>query len=336
MRNVKANLSRPGILLALILLFFGTPAGFAHPMGNFSVNHYSKIRIGRGAIYIRYLIDMAEIPTFQEMRQWDMTPAASTPSASRYLDMQEQVLMGGLTLEFDGQTVALDAISRQITFADGAGGLPTMKIGLVFGAKLDADGDGHKLSYIDHNFAGRAGWKEIVVLGDGVTIADNSASGVDRSQELTNYSSDALNSPPQQLAARVSYKMPLSVPLKRASAQLNGIPSDRKVISGTNTAKQMDTRERRLRRSGRISSHGPTNTQSSLKLNLRPTLKRGTGGKHTSQPIYRTHLDAGQVEPLAAAFNRPHCRVSGRAPCHGAGARQDHRSRIPCRFARDR
>src|ERR1700719_1727343 len=120
MRNVKANLSRPGILLALILLVFGTPAGFAHPMGNFSVNHYSKITIGRGAIYIRYLIDMAEIPTFQEMRQWDMTPAASTPNASRYLDMQEQVLMGGLTLEFDGRTVALDAISRQITFANGA------------------------------------------------------------------------------------------------------------------------------------------------------------------------------------------------------------------------
>ena len=75
MRNAKANTSRPGIILALILLVLGAPAGFAHPMGNFSVNHYSKITIGQGEIDVRYLIDMAEIPTFQEMRQWDMTPA---------------------------------------------------------------------------------------------------------------------------------------------------------------------------------------------------------------------------------------------------------------------
>src|SRR5260370_42252185 len=123
MRNGKVNLSRLGIILAMILLVLGTPAGFGHPMGNFSVNHYSKITIGRDAIDIRYLIDMAEIPTFQEMKQWDMTPAAGNPSASRYLDMQEQVLKGGLTLEFDCRTVALDSISRHVTFAEGAGSL---------------------------------------------------------------------------------------------------------------------------------------------------------------------------------------------------------------------
>ena len=93
-----------------------------------------------------------------------------------------------------------------------------MKIGLVFRARLDAGGDAHKLSYIDNNFAGRAGWKEIVVLGDGVTILDSSAPGADRSKELTNYSSDALNSPPQQLSAQVSYKVSLTVPEKPASA----------------------------------------------------------------------------------------------------------------------
>ena len=32
-------------------------------------------------------------------------------------------------MESDGQAVRLDTISRQVTFADGAGGLPTMKIG---------------------------------------------------------------------------------------------------------------------------------------------------------------------------------------------------------------
>jgi nickel/cobalt exporter len=226
MRNAKTNLSWPGTILALIVLVIGSPAGFAHPMGNFSVNHYSKITIGRDEVDIRYLIDMAEIPTFQEMRQWDMTPASGNPNAARYLDMEERILKGGISLELDNRSVGLDAISRQITFADGAGALPTMKIGLVFRAKLDADRDGHELSYIDNNFPGRAGWKEIVVLSDGVTILDSSASGVDRSKGLTNYSNDALNSPPQQLSAQASYKGSYTVPQKPASAHLNESPSD--------------------------------------------------------------------------------------------------------------
>ncbi len=81
-----------------------------------------------------------------------------------------------------------------------------MKIGFVFRGKLDAMAGAHKLSYFDNNFPGRAGWKEIVVLGDGVAILDSSAPATDRSQELTNYSSDALNSPPQQLSALVGFR----------------------------------------------------------------------------------------------------------------------------------
>ncbi len=251
MCNDKANTPRPGIILALIILILGAPAGFAHPMGNFSVNHYSKITIGHGAIDVRYLIDMAEIPTFQEMRQWDMTPVAENSSASRYLDMQEKALKRGLSLECDGRNVALDEISRQIAFADGAGGLPTMKIELDFRVGLDVDPGAHKLSYIDNNFAGRAGWKEIVVLGNEVTILDSSASGSDRSKELTNYSSDALNSPPQQLSAQVSYQTSLSQPPMNSSSTQSRLASpDRKPAPAISTARQIDTRVRQ--RSGRI------------------------------------------------------------------------------------
>jgi hypothetical protein len=95
MRNDKANPPGLGITLAVIILILGVPAGFAHPMGNFSVNHYTKITIGHSPIDVRYLIDIAEIPTFQEMRQWDITPSAGAANVSRYLDMQEKALKGG-------------------------------------------------------------------------------------------------------------------------------------------------------------------------------------------------------------------------------------------------
>jgi high-affinity nickel-transport protein len=80
-----------------------------------------------------------------------------------------------------------------------------MKIGFMFRGKADGAAGTHRLSYLDKNFAGRAGWKEIVILGGGVAILDSSAPATDRSRELTNYSTDVLNSPPQQLSALVGY-----------------------------------------------------------------------------------------------------------------------------------
>ena len=62
------------------------------------------------------------------------------------------------------------------------------------------------LVYRDLNFAERAGWKEIIATaGPGVSISGSSVPAQDRSQELANYSTDLLNSPPQDLNARVSF-----------------------------------------------------------------------------------------------------------------------------------
>ena len=192
--------------IALFSHLFVSGKAFAHPMGNFSVNHYGKIKVEQTSVEILYLVDMAEIPTYQEMRQFGVTTQPNDSPDVRYLDGQEKRLKKGLALEIDGQTVHLDTISRQVAFADGAGGLPTMKLSFVFRGKLDSPAGAHKLSYADNNFPGRAGWKEIVVLGDGSTILGSTAPNVDRSQELTNYSTDLLNSPPQQLAVIVNFK----------------------------------------------------------------------------------------------------------------------------------
>jgi ABC-type nickel/cobalt efflux system permease component RcnA len=206
MHNDKSTFCPLRVVLLLLAALSNPAISLAHPMGNFSVNHYAKLRVGQDSIEIRYLIDMAEIPTFQEIRQFDITSKADDPSTSRYLNRQEQLLKQGVSLESDGQSVELETVSRQFAFADGAGGLPTMKIGFVFRGKFDSAAGAHKLSYSDNNFPGRAGWKEIVVIGKGVAILDSSAPGADRSNELTNYSSDVLNSPPQQLSAVVGYR----------------------------------------------------------------------------------------------------------------------------------
>ena len=60
---------RLGIFLTMFFSLLLMRAAYAHPMGNFSVNHYSKIDLQSERIIIRYFIDLAEIPTYQELQQ---------------------------------------------------------------------------------------------------------------------------------------------------------------------------------------------------------------------------------------------------------------------------
>ncbi len=199
----------------LILLAPGDAA--AHPMGNFSINHYSKLKVSNRSTTILYLVDMAEIPTYQEIREAGLTATNGDPSIAPYLTKQEQALKQGLRLEIDGRAVPLGVISRDATFTEGAGGLPTMKLRFVFrallpGASQTSTGETHKLSYVDNNFPGRSGWKEIVVSSEGADIVGSSALDNDRSNELSNYSTDLLNSPPQQLSTQVEFRIPSPPP----------------------------------------------------------------------------------------------------------------------------
>jgi nickel/cobalt transporter (NicO) family protein len=45
----------------------------AHPMGNFSVSHYARIEVNGGGAEIRYVLDLAEIPSFQLLQQWGLS-----------------------------------------------------------------------------------------------------------------------------------------------------------------------------------------------------------------------------------------------------------------------
>ncbi len=153
----------------------GAAPCYAHPMGNFSINHYSKLNIGQNAVQIKYVIDMAEIPTFQAMRESNLQPDPADPAVSQYLKAQQGKLASGLSLLIDGNPVRLTSRGRRVQFAEGAGGLSTMKIELAFRGEIDASRGARQLVWTDHNFPDRAGWKEIVVVGDGVRLLNSSA-----------------------------------------------------------------------------------------------------------------------------------------------------------------
>ena len=67
----------------LALLWAGTAT--AHPLGNFTVNTYLRVEASGGQIYLRQVVDMAEIPSFRERGAVDDRPAAraATPRRAR-------------------------------------------------------------------------------------------------------------------------------------------------------------------------------------------------------------------------------------------------------------
>ena len=199
--------SRRLILGILTISLIAVGNAVAHPLGNFSINQYSAIRIGKTEIELRYIVDMAEIPTFQEIQQTGLVPQAGDASATSYLLHRVETLRDGLLLEVNGRRIALRTVSREILFPEGAGGLPTMKIGAVYKGKLDDPaGEPHQLFYRDENFPGRAGWKEIIAIAaSGSRLIDSSVPTQDRSAQLSDYPTDLLNSPPQAREARLTF-----------------------------------------------------------------------------------------------------------------------------------
>jgi ABC-type nickel/cobalt efflux system permease component RcnA len=197
------------LIAALFFVFLFTAMGevTAHPLGNFSISQYSAIRVDKETVEIRYIIDMAEIPTFQEIQETGIVPQAGDSTLDEYLKRKTDMLGDGLILEINGLRLTPLSESREIIFPPGAGGLPTMKIGILYKAKFDhTQGGEYLLSYRDGNFPGRAGWKEIIaVAASSVSILNSSVPETDRSSRLNDYPTDLLNSPPQQLEAKVAF-----------------------------------------------------------------------------------------------------------------------------------
>jgi ABC-type nickel/cobalt efflux system permease component RcnA len=207
---------------ALVLLLMASPSD-AHPLGNFSISHYAGLRVSHDVIEIRYVVDLAEIPTFQEIQEAGLTPETGHPSVTPYLTRKSEALKEGLVLELNGRRLTLSGDAPTVIFPPGAGGLPTMKIGVAYRATFDSAGatSPHTLRYRDLNFEGRAGWKEIVAsAGTGIAVVESSVPERDRSRELSDYPTDLLNSPPQQLDAQLAFAVDpaLRAPTRMAAA----------------------------------------------------------------------------------------------------------------------
>jgi ABC-type nickel/cobalt efflux system permease component RcnA len=180
-------------------------ASDAHPMGNFSVSHYSRLTLGERQVRIEYVLDLAELPTLELLQKWNLgqTSPRTEMEARAMAAMREWTR--NLTLTENGRPVRLQLLDAKLTVADGAANMPVVRIA----AHLTAPAAGGKISYEDRNYKDRAGWKEVVVRAEGeAKIENSSAPSEDRTNALTAYPQDATAAPPQVLTASVDLKTP--------------------------------------------------------------------------------------------------------------------------------
>jgi ABC-type nickel/cobalt efflux system permease component RcnA len=184
------------------LLALGAAVAAAHPMGNFSVNHYARIEPAAHGAKIRYVLDLAEIPTFELFQQWGAARDKAMDQARQWA--------ASLAITVDGKPVAARVEKAELFLADGAASMQVARIV----ADLRVDAAPGALVYEDRNYNGRSGWKEIVIqAGDGINLTSASAKPADRSAELTAYPQDPMLAPPQDLKASLSWTAtPVSVP----------------------------------------------------------------------------------------------------------------------------
>ena len=166
------------ILCAVVAASLVAPAiATAHPLGNFTINRFSRVEVEGPRIYVHYVLDLAEIPTFQ----------AGRIDANTYAHR----IARGAQLTVNGDRARLVPIATAVAHPAGAGGLKTTRLEVILrGPKLTASAD---VRYRDTNYAARIGWKEVVV-GDARSP----------SSELRAYPKDLLSSPLDVTAVRTT------------------------------------------------------------------------------------------------------------------------------------
>jgi nickel/cobalt exporter len=144
----------------LTITLFTAGRAQAHPLGNFTINHLAVVTPGARRLYVHYVLDIAEIPSFQIMH----AGAGWTPARARQWDGEEAALVAsGFSVQNGTTALPLTLVNASSTTRPGAGGLPTLYwtgdyVVPVEGAASISIHDG---VYADR----RIGWKDIVLPG---------------------------------------------------------------------------------------------------------------------------------------------------------------------------
>jgi ABC-type nickel/cobalt efflux system permease component RcnA len=187
---MRLRLLVAAVIAAALLVLPG--AASAHPLGNFSINHLARVAVSADRVDVLYVLDEAEIPTFQ---QRGVSDAALLARKRAEVDKR-------LVVTVDGRRVALRPAGRAVlSHPPGQGGLKTTRVEIPLAADIRNPRD---VRVADGTFPGRVGWKAIVVRPGRDTAVRSSVPASDPTDGLRRYPADLLKSPADVRSAQLT------------------------------------------------------------------------------------------------------------------------------------
>jgi nickel/cobalt transporter (NicO) family protein len=214
-------------IVALLLALAPTKPAAAHPLGNFSVNQYSRLEIGTDEMRLVYVLDLAELPTVADRPLLDSDGDGAITGAERewYLAGTLSEIAPALHLFAGSTELALRPVAQSLALIPGQAGLDTTRVEVTFIADLPpvAD-DAGRLTFRNDYARDRLGWREIVVAnGPDVSIGNSTELAVDQSNALRVYPDGLLSSPLDERTVTIAYQLSPGAPA--ASGELATIAS---------------------------------------------------------------------------------------------------------------
>jgi ABC-type nickel/cobalt efflux system permease component RcnA len=146
------------LTLVTVAALAAPAAASAHPLGNFTINRFARVQVSGDRLYVRYVLDLAEIPTYQA-RQQGVDP-----------DVYAKRLARGLQVTLDGRVANLAPVAHALAFPKGVAGLHTMRLEVIMRGPGVTGSE--RLAVRDTNYADHLGWKEILVGAHAHSISD--------------------------------------------------------------------------------------------------------------------------------------------------------------------
>lgn len=208
--RLQTGTFRPGIrrtttalLAAGVLTVLAASPVWAHPLGNFTINRYDGITLSADGAVIDHVLDMAEIPALQERQRMDRDGdgTVSDLEGAEWASAACRQFESDLRLSLGGTPMPLVATRVGLTFPSGQANLLTLRLVCTYETSFPLLEGTTTVDFRDDTYAGRIGWREIVVAGDGVSLGGAEAYQTGGSDRLTAYPAAQIATPRDQSAA---------------------------------------------------------------------------------------------------------------------------------------
>jgi len=181
---------------AAALLLVSAPGASAHPLGNFTVNHYDGLRLYTDHVTDNGVEDVAEIPTLQRQGLIDTDGNGRLSDAERaaYAGRQCQAMARAVSVVVGGRRVVFAVTSSSYVERPGAIHLSAARLECDLSGPIRVSG--RTGVQVDSSWDGAGvGWHEVTAVGDGVALDRSPFQASSISRELRSYPNNLLSSP---------------------------------------------------------------------------------------------------------------------------------------------